>query len=289
MKRIILLSIVLFGIARELTLEEIRWLYKWRHQYEVLFEEGKRGGDFSYADRLSMPVMAEHPAAYDQLRELAADTIKWRSLEWALNYLKPRSGPAAALPDSLRRELLYYIYRDRLISLDRPWGFYTVDGCCMIDFYIHGGAGSSGDGWIRFVNILLSEEPGFYGFFTVTWAPRGDRKLGPSHSTRMILSAMEEGKLLSYSVNPVWHYDYRLKPCSLYNVPAFKAEIPVEYDYVMMQRFDGDSCLSDTLQVFVLEKGDYEYLISMSSLTSDTWSIISTYEEWLEMFMALSE
>lgn len=137
MKRIILLSIVFLGIARGLTTEELRWLYKWRHQYNVLFEKGKIGGDFSYADRLSMPVMAEHPAAYDQLRELVADTIKRRSLEWALNYLKPRSGPAASLSDSLRRELLYYIYRDHLITTDRPWKFNS-----------HGGTGTSQVGWI---------------------------------------------------------------------------------------------------------------------------------------------
>ena len=284
MKRFILLSVLALGAIWGLTTEEIRWLYKWRYQYDVLFEEGKIGGDFSYADRLSMLVMAEHPAAYDQLRELVADTIKRRSLEWALNYLKPRSGPAAALPDSVRRELLYYIYRDHLIAMDRPWKFNSYSGYTLSDFFIHGGTGTSQVGWIRFVDILLSEDPCFYGFFTVSWAPCRDCKMGPAHATRMILSAMEEGKLLSYSVNPVWKYDLSLEPCTLYDGPVFKAQIPVEYDFWWYRIKESRS---DTLQIFIFQNGDYEYLISMSRLGYEVWSM-STYEKWIEDYIILS-
>jgi len=288
MKKTFLSLAILFSICYSVTTEELGWLYDWWHQSLVLLEEGKIGGDFSYGDRLPMPVMEAYPRAAAQLDGIVADSMKWgRSLEWALNYLKPRSGPAAALPDSVRREILYYIYRDRLIAMNRPWGFYSVDGCCMCDYFIHGGAGSSEVGWIRFVDILLSEDPCFYGFFTVAWALRGDVGLGPSHATRMIQNAMEEGKLLSYSVNPVWHYDMSLKPCTLYNLPAYKAEIPVEYDF-WLYRIKED--LSDTLRIFILQKGGYEYLISMSRFFEiNLGTIVPSCEDWLERFTALSE
>ncbi|GAI69735.1 unnamed protein product, partial [marine sediment metagenome] len=42
-----------------------------------------------------------------------------KSLEWALDFLKPTSGPAATLPDSLRREIIYYLYNNRLILLNK--------------------------------------------------------------------------------------------------------------------------------------------------------------------------
>jgi hypothetical protein len=285
-KRVLFILFVFFGVVISTEVkswDELWWAYRWQIQLFELIEDGSlhyEYGIFPYKP-FEMPVMKEHPRAAAQLDSVIADSMKWqKSLEWALDSLKPGYGPAAGLSDKLRKEMIYYLYNNRLISLKKPLRFDSY----YPNWYFHGGAGTSEAGWIRYFGVI-GEEPLLEGLFTIFWAPTDNNVMQASRALQMFNDAKQEGVFANRAIDPKWDNVSSVAPCTLFNRSAIRIKIPLEYGDIFW-----DCRVPDTLLVFSLAKGDYEYLVSFTTLPSPICSDYkepSFYEDWIEQILVL--
>jgi len=217
---------------------------------------------------IPMPVLTEeYPRAAVQLDGLVENTMRsQKSLDWALDNLKPSSGPAASLPDSIRREMLYYLYHDNFYRIKKPWSFGDE---IPTDFYFSGGTGTSDKGWFRYADIdcaAMEEAKLWLGSYcTIYWARSNDTLMDSARAMRLFNHAIKEDMLVSRLSNPEWSPILSFEPCvyhEYYELPAYCIEIPVEYD--CCEEYPNVYRRQDTMVVVTCIKDNYEYLISHS-------------------------
>ncbi len=287
-KRVLFILFVFFGVLISTEVkpwDELGWARRWEIQLYELIEDGSLHHEYAIFPYkpFEMPVMKEHPRAAAQLDSVIADSMKWqRSLEWALDSLKPRYGPAAGLSDKLRKKMIYYLYYNRLISLKKPLRFDSY----YPNWYFHGGAGISEVGWIRYFGVI-GEEPILEGLFSISWAPTDNNVMEASRALQMFNDAKQKGVFANRAIDPKWDNVLSVAPCTLFNRSAIRIKIPLEYGDIFW-----DCRVPDTLLVFALAKGDYEYLVSFTTLPSTSpifgeYKEPSFYEDWIEQVLVL--
>lgn len=251
---------------------EFTWMMRWNYREWELGQYLDVEKYIIENTPFTMPVLKKYPRSVKQLDGIIANSMKWqKSLEWALDFLKPTSGPAATLPDSLRREIIYYLYNNRLILLKKPWKF-TYDS--PLSDRIHGGTGTNEVGWIRYADIF-GEEPILQDLTCVYWAPSDDSVMTSPRALMLFKDAKEEGVFASRSINPEWGEPLTVAPCTLFNRPAVFIRVPLEFDEVFW-----DTRYPDTLNVFAFATRSYQYLVGFTSAIGDPGPAGKGFSYW---------
>ena len=286
MKKLVFTLLFFLGLSYGFSLEEFLWIFYW-HDYDCyLWEEDREAYKAAYGPKyrsnekiIPMPVLTEeYPRAAAQLDKLVENAMgRHRSLDWALDNLKPSSGPAASLPDSIRREMLYYLYHDNFCKVKKPWNF----GNEMFSIlHFSGGSGTSEQGWVRYATIpVWTMEAGvafFDGYTGISWARTSDTVMDSARTMRMFNDAVQKNVLVSRLSNPVWSSILSMDTCTFherYELPAFCMEVLCEYD--CCETYPEVYRKNDTLFLATFIANDYAYLIFSSinySGRGDPWN-----------------
>lgn len=267
MKRVLFILFVFFGVVISTEVKswnELWWARRWQIQLFELIEDGNLHYEYSIFPYkpFEMPVMKEHPRAAAQLDSVIADSMKWqKSLDWPMDSLKPGSGPASLLPDSLRRWMIYYLYSDQLKLLKKPVKIKYL--CGKRHLYICNGGGTSTEGFLELA-CLTGVCGGFEygGPLIVSWAATQDTVMDSTRAVQMFRKACEKGVIVSPSTDPQWRPPSSVVRCAypFYGRPAYHLVATVEYETEFRVRKPARK--THTFYIFVLEKGGYEYLIS---------------------------
>ena len=279
MRRLLIITIavlVVLPLRAMITWEEVTWIYEWRREWVELYMQEKLSVEhFSQCNLpIPMPVLKENHRASAQLDSLIEKAMKeGRSLEWAVDSLKPASAPAASLSDSLRRKIIYYLYRDRLgllepmagdlqrlkgldsVALSEPPWRFTFGG--HYSWLIHGGAETAEQGWIRYADLKFHPAPPeveLDGFIIISWARGEGGTMNSVRAMRIFADAVGQGMFVSRSIDSV----LRILPRTFPDVPAVCMDVVFEVEKDFW-------CSDDTFRVFTFEKGGYEYIFSYSS------------------------
>ncbi len=235
------------------------------------------GGFYSYSNTLCspgyfrlphpeeiirMPVLDSYPDAATQLDSLIKKLREGqKSLDWALDSLRPGSGPAVNLPDWIRKMMIFYLYADQLKAMDKPLKirYYSVNR----NPFIVGGAGIPEKGYISLACLTAVGEGYEYGGpLVVAWAATQDTVMGSTRAIEAFNRAVGEGILVSLFDNHKWSKPSSVVRCAapFYGRPAYRIRARVTYDY----KFEPERQMrvSDSYYVFVLVKGGYEYLVA---------------------------
>lgn len=268
---LVLVASLVWGFSRE----EFAWVYTWIDYDRYLWEESREEYINTYglegleSNDIIIPIPLlneEYPQAAAQFDQLVKASVRnHHSLVWALDSLKPTSGAAASVPDSLRRMMLYYIYHDNFARLTRPWFFDGGD----IYLYFSDGTGTYEGGWVRY--SFLNAAPSAHGFpelwhmgyCTIIWSKTSDTTVDSLDAQRMFNDALQKRMLVNPLSTPVWstilsidedtfHEDYR--------IPAWDILIPVEYE--CCELYPEIYRKQDTLLVRSFITHGYEYLIA---------------------------
>ncbi len=275
MKRVFSTLFVLCSIVSAFSLEEFLWIFYW-HDYDCyLWEEDREAYKATYGPKdwsnekiIPMPVLTQgYPRAAAQLDGLVEDAMgRRKSLDWAVDNLKPSSGPAAPLPDSVRREMLYYLYHDNFYKVEKPWNF----GKEVFDvLFFSGGTGTFEQGWVRYATIpVWTMEEGkayFSGYTGISWARTSDTVMDSTRAMRMFNNAVQKNVLISRLSDPAWFPILSMESCVFherYEFPAFCMEVPLEYD--CCEAYPDVYRKNDTLFLATFITDGYEYLIFSS-------------------------
>lgn len=218
---------------------------------------------------IPIPLLTEdYPQAAAQMDGLVKSAMKnHHSLDWAIDNLKPTSGPASSVPDSLRSLMLYYIYHDNFSMLEKPWYWKEFS---PIDWFFSSGTGTYEEGWGRYAYINTgpgedAAELWFYGYCTISWAATGDTLMDSTRAVWMFNNSREKGMLVSNLSKPAWFPILGVQPAVFhrdYKISAVQILVPVEYD--CCEVYPEVSRRTDTLVVTTFVRNGYEYLISYS-------------------------
>jgi hypothetical protein len=265
MKRFSLVFLLITLGMSELTYEKYTWIG----------EIADWGGYLMYlgwADRLDweivsspplvlMPFLSEHPHATLEYDKLVAESMsKNKSLDWALDSLRSELDSLLELSNPLRKKTIFYLYVDRLESLEKPLKIDQHTGRYLA---IDDGTGTSEKGFIRMA-CLTGVDGGFEygGPLLVSWAATGDTVMDSVRALEAFNLAAEEGMLVTLADDPKWGKPSSLVHCAapFYGRPAYRIRARVTYDY----KFEPERQMrvSDSYYVFVLVKGGYEYLVA---------------------------
>lgn len=264
MKRIILCVLCLSGISilcAQLTTEKYALINGWYH-YALSLQTPGNYRTITPNEIIPMPFIKERPEAAAQLDTLIADSrTRQKSLDWAMDSLKPGSGPASSLPDSLRRWMIYYLYSDQLKLIKKPVKIKYL--CGKRHLYICNGGGTSTEGFLELA-CLTGVCGGFEygGPLIVSWAATEDTVMDSTRAVQMFRKACEDGVIVSPSTDPQWRPLSRVVRCAapFYGRPAYHIVATVEYETEFRVRKPARK--THTFYIFVLEKGSYEYLIA---------------------------
>ena len=245
----------------QLTTEKYALINGWYH-YALSLQTPGNYRTITSDEIIPMPFVEKRPEAIAQLDSLIADLRKrQKSLDWAMDSLKPGSGPASLLPDSLRRWMIYYLYSDQLKLLKKPVKIKYL--CGKRDLYICNGGGTSTKGFLELA-CLTGVCDGFEygGPLVVSWVATEDTVMDSTRAVQMFNRARDEGQIVSPSTDPQWRPPSRVVRCAypFYGRPAYHIVATVEYETEFRVRQATRETF--TFYIFVLEKGGYEYLIS---------------------------
>ncbi|TKJ43141.1 hypothetical protein CEE36_05165 [candidate division TA06 bacterium B3_TA06] len=280
MRRLTFTLLIFLGTIQGFSREEFVWIYTWHAWLSYIAHEDWEAylNTYGHSERgmeiiIPIPLLTEeYPRAAAQLDKLVKDAMKnHHSLDWALDYLKPSLGPAASVPDSLRRMMLYYIYHDNFSRLNRPWCYKES---IHIDWFFSAGTGTYDRGWVRYAYINTgpgedAAELWFYGYCAIAWARTDNAIMDSARAVRMFNKAAEKNMLVSRLSKPIWSPILSVQPVGFhydYKIPAVQLAVPVEYD--CCEVYPEVFRRPDTLIVTVLVKNGYEYLFSYSNSDS---------------------
>lgn len=270
---------VSFGFSKE----EFRWVFFWKDYNGYLWHENRAEYEAKYKDDfwstdkiIPMPVLTERPQSTAELKELVVQAMsEQKSLDWALDSLKPATGPAASLADSVRREMLYVLYHDMLSQTKKPWSWGNET---PTDLFFSGGVWTYEEGWGRYAHVypvcLEEAKMDFTGYFTALWNKTADTLMDSALAMGMLQRAVKGNMLVNRLSNPLWRPVMSFEPCvyhKRYKLPAFKIEIPVEYD--CCNDYPEVFRRLDTMIVITCLKSGYEYLIAYSQRLTRLYSI----------------
>jgi hypothetical protein len=264
MKRIILYLLYLSGISifdAQLTTEKYALINGW-YQYALSLQSPGNYRTITPDEIIPMPFVENRPEAVAQLDSLIADCrTEQKSLDGAMDSLKPDSGLASLLPDSLRRWMIYYLYSDQLKRIEKPVKIRYL--CGKRDLYICNGSGTLSEGFLE-LSCLTGVCEGFEygGPLIVSWAATEDTVMDSTRAVQMFDRARDQGQIVSSSTDPKWRPPSRVVRCAapFYGRPAYHLVATVEYETEFRVRQATRETL--TFYIFVLEKGGYEYLIA---------------------------
>lgn len=274
MKRAWVILLVMWGTMWAFSLEEFLWIYFWIDYDCYLRKEDREAYKAAYGPKfwsnekiIPMPVLTEeYPRAAVQLDGLVEEAMRKRkSLDWALVNLKPSSGPAASLPDSVRREMLYYLYHDNFFRVERPWNL----GKNNFSVHFSGGTGTLEQGWVRYASISVwTMDAGvafFDGYTGISWARTSDTVMDSTRTMRMFNDAVQKNVLISRLSDPAWSTILSMDSCTFherYELAAFCMEVPCEYD--CCEEYPEVYRKTDTFFLATFIANDYEYLVFSS-------------------------
>jgi hypothetical protein len=266
MKRIIIFLAGLSGVsilAGDLTHEKYTYIKTW-FQYTV--ETAPSYPPVTSVDPIPAPVLGEYPDAAAQLDSLIVDLrIDQKTLDWALDSLRPSNGPVSQLSDELRRVIIYYLYVDQLEALDKPLRVKYL--CGKRDLFICGGAGTPEKGFLELA-CLTGVCDGFEygGPLVVSWAATTDTVMGSTRAFEVFNRAAKQGIFVSLFDNPKWSKPSSVVRCAapFYGRPAYRIRAGVEYDHESHDEANLGSIVRrrDSYYVFAFVKGGYEYLVA---------------------------
>jgi len=274
MRKLVFTLLVFLGLSYGFSLEEFLWIFYW-HDYDAwLWKQDREAYRVDFAPNpwssekiIPMPVLTEeHPRAAVQLDGLVEDAMRKRkSLDWALVNLKPSSGPAASLSDSVRRDMLYYLYHDNFFRVERPWNL----GKNNFSVFYSGGTGTLEQGWVRYASISVwTMDAGvafFDGYTGISWARTSDTVMDSTRTMRMFNDAVKKNVLMSRLSNPAWFPILSMDSCTFherYELAAFCMEVRLEYD--CCETYPEVYRRTDTLFLATFIANDYEYLVFSS-------------------------
>lgn len=263
MKKMIIFLAGLSGfniLAGYLTHEKYVCINSWFH-YALSLRAPGNYPPITPDEIIHMPFLEKRPEAVAQLDTLIADSrTRQKSLDWAMDSLKPGSGPASSLPDSLRRWMIYYLYSDQLKLLKKPVKIKYL--CGKRHLYICNGGGTSTEGFLELA-CLTGVCDGFEygGPLIVSWAATQDTVMDSTRAFEVFNRAAELGILVSLFDNPKWSKPSSVVRCAapFYGRQAYRVRARVESDY----KFEPGRKMrvNDSYYIFVLVKGGYEYLV----------------------------
>jgi len=265
MKRFFLVFLLITVGVSELTDEKYWWIVEiadWKEYLMYLGWAGRLDRDvISSRSLVLMPFLAEHPHATLEYDKLVAESMSaHKELDWALDSLRSKLDPLLELPDSLRRKAIFYLYVDRLESLEKPLKIDQYTGRYLA---IYDGTGTSSKGFLQ-VACLTGVCDGFEygGPLVVSWAATQDTVMDSTRAVQMFRKACEEGVIVSPSTDPKWSSPSRVVRCAypFYGRPAYHIVATVEYETEFRVRKPARE--THTFYIFVLEKGGYEYLVA---------------------------
>lgn len=289
MGKLIFTLLVIVEITYGFSKEEFVWLYKWQNQLNDVWRAQPDSVRTKYLnvikDRmapLAMPVLENNYESKMQLDTLVKQAMqRQKGLSWALDSLKPSCGPANMLSDSLRYEMLYYLYHDNCYEIKKNWN------CGGADFYFLDGSGTSEDGWIQsaFVTYWGMEtgEIGFSGYLTVAWSRINDSVADSTYSAEMLAKALKEDFLVNKISRPIWGNIVTFKAYNFhqfYKLKAYEILIPVEYDCCI--EYPDVFRKLDTMRVIICTKGGFNYLIAYSNESC-------ALRDWVERYLIFNE
>jgi len=256
--------LITVGVS-ELTDEKYWWIVEiadWKEYLMYLGWAGRLDWDIiSSRPLVLMPFLAEHPHATLEYDKLVAESMsEHKELDWALDSLRSELDSLLELSDSLRRKAIFYLYVDRLESLEKPLKIDQYTGRYLA---IYDGTGTSSKGFLQ-VACLTGVDGGFEygGPLVVSWAATQDTVMDSTRAIEAFNRAVGEGILVSLFDNPKWSKPSSVVRCAapFYGATAYRVRARVTYDY----KFEPERQMrvSDSYYVFVLVKGGYEYLVA---------------------------
>jgi hypothetical protein len=288
MRKLVFTLLVFLGLSYGFSLEEFLWIFYWFDYDCYLWRQDREAYRVDFASKLHsrekiipMPVLTEeHPRAAVELDGLVEDAMRKRkSLDWALVNLKPSTGPAASLPDSVRRCMLYYLYHDNFCKVEKPWDF---GNNVLGDHYFSGGTGTLEQGWVRYVCVSVWTMDGLIplldGYTGISWARTSDTVMDSTRTMRMFNDAVQKNVLMSRLSNPAWSSILSMDSCTFherYELAAFCMEVRLEYD--CCETYPDVYRKTDTLFLATFIVNDYEYLIFSSVDFSENGYPWNTY------------
>lgn len=187
-----------------------------------------------------------------------------KSLDWAMDSLKPISETLTKVSNETRRRLIFYLYSDRLESLNKPLKIHYLGG--GRDLFICDGAGTPEDGFIM-AACLSRVCDGFEygGTLVISWSRTSDTLMDSTRAQEAFRRACEGGVLISRFNNPKWNIPSSLVRCAapFYSVTAYRVRARVVYDYKYLHGSDYRN--SAPYYVFVFIKNGYEYLVAFEA------------------------
>ena len=265
MKRFFLVFLLITVGVSELTDEKYWWIVEiadWKEYLMYLGWAGRLDWDIiSSRPLVLMPFLAEHPHATLEYDKLVAESMsEHKELDWALDSLRSELDSLLELSDSLRRKAIFYLYVDRLESLEKPLKIDQYTGRYLA---IYDGTGTYSKGFLQ-VACLTGVDGGFEygGPLVVSWAATQDTVMDSTRAVQMFRKACEEGVIVSPSTDPQWRPLSRVVGGAypVYGRPAYHIVATVEYETEFRVRQATRETF--TFYIFVLEKGGYEYLIA---------------------------
>ena len=235
MRRIILFVLCLSGISildAQLNYEKYVWINSW-YQYVIDLQTPGNYHLVTSVDKTPSPIFKLYPDAATQLDSLILNVMKeYKNLDWTLDSLKPSLGPAADLPDSLHRQMIFYLYTDQLEALKKPLTIKYFRGKRAL--YIYDGTGTPDKGFLQ-IACLTGVCDGFEygGPLVVSWAATGDTVMDSVRALEAFNRAAEEGMLVRLADDPKWGKPSSVVRCAapFYGRPAYRIRARVTYDY----------------------------------------------------------
>lgn len=214
---------------------------------------------------IRLPLLNKYEEEVSILDSLISELrLNQKSLDWALDSLKPDTETLKGLSDARRRELIYYLYADQLKAMERPVHVRYMS--LNRDAFFVDGTGTKEKGFLRLAGLTAVGDALEYGGpLVVSWSRISDTLIDSTRTFKAFNRACEEGVLISRFNNPKWNKPSSLVRCAVpfYGVTAYRVRARVEYDYKFMN--DVDFRRSAPYYVFVFIKNGYEYLVAFEA------------------------
>ncbi len=248
----------------QLSFEKYRCINEW-FQYVMSVTKPSYNDTISSNYQLVAPVVKTYSEAAKELdSQIVFLMDEGKSLDWAMDSLKPTSETLSNLSDEIRRKLIFYLYSDKLENLSKPVKIHYLGG--GRDLFICDGVGTPEEGFVM-ASCLSSVCGGFEygGTLVVSWSSTSDTLMDSVRARKAFDRACEDGVFISRFNNPKWNKPSSLMRCAapFYGVAAYRVRARVVYDYKYLHGSDYRN--SAPYYVFVFIKNGYEYLVAFEA------------------------